>query len=154
MKGHIGEATLVLDVTHPNVVSVPSIAAANHSIAVVSKSDNGEVGTNTTGVIKEVGVDAFTQCCIGTDLSDRKILHQTFRIRAFDIKDGKVRQINHANAVAHGQLLGVRDLPKVSIVPLGLSGRNPITILRQQSFFVRRITVRALPACDFHEITT
>ena len=107
MERDVRETFPVAHVTHPDVVAVTGVSAADDAEAVLCQSDDGEVGANTPLMIKEVGVNTFPNSGIGAHLCYRQILHECFGIRAFNIEDGKVRQIDHANAVAHGELLGV-----------------------------------------------
>ena len=65
-----------------------------------------------------------------------------------------MRQIDHANAVAHRQLLGVGYLPKMPAVPFSYTLGYTITILCQQRRFVCLIAVGAFPASHFHKVTT
>ena len=61
----------------------------------------------------------------------REVFHKAFRVGTFNIKDGEVRKVDHANAVAHGQLFRVGDLPEVTVIPLSFSCRHLIAILRE-----------------------
>ena len=131
MECDVGEALAVTHVTHPDVVTVSGITTAYHSEAVFRESDDGQVRPDTARVIEEVCVNTFSDGSVGTDLCHREVFHKAFRVGTFNIKDGEVRKVDHANAIAHCQLLRVGDLPEVTVIPLSFSCWHLIAILRE-----------------------
>ncbi|MCY1464653.1 hypothetical protein D9M71_827080 [compost metagenome] len=74
-------------------------------------------------------------------------------IWAFNIVHGEVREIDDAAIVAQSQMLGVGHAPKMAVIPFVLTHRDAVAIFFQQ-VLVGRITVRALPAAELHEMAT
>ena len=154
MKCDIREALAITHVTHPNVVTVARVTTAHHSEAILGESDDGEIRADTTCVIEEVCVNTLSNGGISTDLCHREVFHKAFRVCAFNIKNGEVRKIDHANTFAHSELLGVGNFPEVTAIPLSFSHRYLVAILCEQGFFVSCVAVRSLPTGNFHKVTT
>src|SRR6185312_5205138 len=64
---------------------------------------------------------------------------------------GEMRQVDHADVVAHRQLLGIRDGPEVACIPFIASRRYTVTVRLQQAL-VGTIAMGALPAGGLHEV--
>ena len=135
----------------PDVISVTRVCAIDHAEAILGMANDGEICANAGALVEEVCVNTLADGGIATDFGDASVFHQGFCIGAQNVVNGKMRQIDHADVVRHRQLLGIRYPAEVTVVPLMLAYRYFIAVFLQQ-VFVGSVTVRALPARQFHEV--
>ena len=90
MEGDVGEALALTHVTHPDIVAIARVTAADYAETVLREPDDGQIGSNTTCLIEEVRVDPLSSCSVPANLCDREVFHEGFSVRAFNIVDGEV----------------------------------------------------------------
>jgi len=98
-----------------------------------------------------MGVDAFADIVVAAYLRGAKPLQQLDMIGTFNVEHIKMRQVDDAAVVAQRELFGIGNTPEVAVVPFRLADRHLVTVFLQK-VFVGRITMRALPAAEFHEM--
>ncbi len=76
---------------------------------------------NTACAVEEVRINTLPNRRIGAHFRHRAKLEQRLRLCTDHIKDGEVRKVDHADAVAQCEVLGVGDFPEVPVVPLGFT---------------------------------
>ena len=152
--GHVGDGDVKAlvggDTLHEGEVARAGIGAVDHP-AAVGHADDGQVGAHAAVFFQKMGVDAAADIALAADACGAQPLHQGDMIGALDIADGEMRQVHHADIVAHLQMLGVGDAPEVAIVPLVRAHWHLVGPLFQQ-VLVCGIAMGALPAAQLHEV--
>ena len=98
-----------------------------------------------------MGINAFADRGVTSNLGDTRILHQDLRISTTDVVHSKVRQVDHAGIVRHGKVLGIGYSPEMPIVPFVFTNRHLVGVLLQQ-MLVGGIAMGALPASELHKV--
>ncbi len=98
--------------------------------------------------VEERRVDRAARCDV--DLVDGEALEVFTRAGSGDVEDHERREVDHADPVAHREVLGVDDRRPPARIPLSLARHDPIAVLVEERT-VRVVPVRALPAGRLEE---
>ena len=75
-----------------------------------------------------MGVDAFPDRGVASDLGNTGVFHQGRGIGATNVVDRKVGKIDHSGVIRHREMLCIGDSPEMSVIPFVFSNGDSITI--------------------------